>query len=126
MILHIEFPNNYTTMNLMQQIKIPCLIQVSNNFYVKFDVTNPSVTGVMTEWEPLLFEERAVARAGGEFIYEEPALITLHEIGDNLYKVHDLFVFYNDFGWCAVIDNGEYATPHPFWDNNDDDPDYQG
>lgn len=124
MILQINFPDNLITGRLSVQKNIPCTIKVSDKFEVVFSTVVPCTAGIMHEWDRQLLEERAVAKAGGVYTHNEPALITLEKKGGDSYDVIDLFVFYNDFGWCSVIKDGKYATPNQFWDSDDEDPYY--
>ncbi|AWH88633.1 hypothetical protein [Limnobaculum parvum] len=124
MIIHIDFPNNLITGSLTKQKNIPCTIRVSDRFEIIFSVVFPQTVGTVLLWDRKLLEERAIARAGGTYTHDEPALITLGEKTENSYEVVDLFVFYNDFGWCPVINNSKYAIPTKFWDSDDEDPDY--
>ncbi|PHI29882.1 hypothetical protein [Budvicia aquatica] len=124
MILHIEFPNNLVTGSLTKQKNIPCTIQISDKFEIIFSVVFPQTIGNVLLWDRKILEERAIARASGAYTHNEPALITLSENSENCYEITNLSVFYNDFGWCPIIDNSEYAMPTQFWDSNDDDPGY--
>lgn len=47
----------------------------------------------MSEYNRALFEQRVIARAGGNYIYNEPSLITLSRVSKGVYRVVDLFVF---------------------------------
>lgn len=76
--------------------------------------------GEVSEYNRALFEQRVIARAGGNYIYNEPSLITLSRVSKGVYRVVNLFVFYSDFGWCSVIENGDYMEPLQFWDNDDE------
>ncbi len=124
MILNIEFPNNLITGSLIEQGNIPCTIQISDKFEIIFSTVFPTTIGVVSEWDRELLDERAIAKGGGAYTHNEPGLITLERINKNIYKINELSIFYNDFGWCSIIKDGEYATPHQFWDSDDDDPDY--
>ena len=125
MILQIEFPDNLLFSKLEQQEKIPCHIQVSNKFEIVFEIESTRIIGEVSEYDKRVFEQRVIARVGGNYIYNEPSLITLHRISKGVYRVAALFVFYSDFGWCSVIENGDYMDPHPFWDDNDENPDFK-
>lgn len=125
MILQIKFPDNLLLNNLEQQKKIPCHIRVSNKFEVVFEIESIRIIGEVSEYNRTLFEQRVIARAGGDYIYNEPSLITLSRISNETYRVIDLFVFYSDFGWCSIIENGDYMEPHQFWDSDDEDPDFK-
>lgn len=113
-----------TTGLLSKQKNIPCIIQVSDEFEILFPTVIPYTKGIIQGWDRRLLEERVIARAGGVYTHNEPALITLHKQTEDSYRVIDLQIFYNDFGWCPVIKDGEYATPTQFWDCDDEDPEY--
>ncbi|ELY3761622.1 hypothetical protein SMX63_003744 [Cronobacter universalis] len=125
MILEINFPENLITGKLSEQKNIPCVIQVSDKFRVLFSTAVPCTEGIMHEWDRKLLEDRAPARAGGIYTHNEPALITLNKKTEDSYKVIELHIFYNDFGWCPIIINGDYAVPVKFWDSDEDDPGYK-
>ncbi|WP_024554332.1 hypothetical protein ACP26C_00915 [Franconibacter helveticus 513] len=124
MILEINFPDNLITGLLPEQKNIPCTIKVADKFEVIFSTVVPCTAGIMHEWDRQRLEERAIAKAGGAYTHNEPALITLNKKTKDSYEVVDLYVFYNDFGWCPVIKDGEYAIPNQFWDSDEEDPDY--
>ncbi|UJR63912.1 hypothetical protein [Dickeya zeae] len=124
MLLKVFFPDNLLTGSLIEQNDIPCMIKVSEKFELVFSVVEPVSIGVVERWDRDCFEKRTLARAGGEYTHYEPGLVTLNKVGDDIYKISDLSIFYNDFGWCPILINGDYAEPYPFWDSNDDDPGY--
>ncbi|WP_288821598.1 hypothetical protein [uncultured Leclercia sp.] len=124
MILQINFPDNLVTGLLSEQKNIPCTIKVSDKFEVIFSTVIPCTVGIIYEWDRQLLEERAIAKAGGVYTHNEPALITLNKKTEDSYEVVELHVFYNDFGWCPVIKDGGYAIPNQFWDSDEEDPDY--
>lgn len=125
MILHAEFKTNIVTGSLTEQKYIPCIIHVSNKFEIIFETVDPKVIGEVTHWDRTLFEKRAIPSVGGTYTHIEPALISLKMIGENSYKITYLSIFYNNYGWLPVIENGEYAPPNNCWyDNDDEDPDY--
>lgn len=124
MMLKIKFPDNLITGMLSKQKNIPCRVQVSDKFEVMFFTVIPDTLGIVYDWDRELFEERAMAGAGGMYTHYKPALITLNQESDDIYEIVELSLFYNDFGWCPVIHNGAYAPPVNFWDSDDEDPDY--
>lgn len=124
MILQIKFPDNLVTGSLCKQKDIPCTVQISNKFEILFSIVIPNTIGIVQEWDRQLLEERAIASAGGIYTHNEPALITLSKRTEDSYDIVELSIFYNDFGWCPVIRNKEYAIPNQFWDNDDEDPEY--
>lgn len=124
MILCVEFQDNILIGMLAKQKNIPCIIQISDKFEILFPEVAPDTTGIVLEWNREMLEERAIARAGGDYTHQEPGLITLNQISEHKYKINELYIFYNDFGWCPIIENYEYAQPHQFWDSDDEDPNY--
>jgi hypothetical protein len=124
MILHIDFKGFFLSDSLVKQEKIPCLIQVSENFNILFPELFPSVIGTISDWDWSLLDERAPGRVGGDYTHQEPGMITLNELSKNTYQVIDLHVFYPLHGWCKIIENKEYATPNNFYGNDEDDPVY--
>lgn len=124
MILQITFPDNLVTGLLAEQKNIPCVIKVAGKFEVVFTTVIPFVVGIMHEWDRQLLEERAIARAGGAYTHNDPALITLKKREDGKYDVVNLSVFYNDFGWFPVVKDRKYAAPIKFWDSDEEDPGY--
>lgn len=119
MKLHISFPDNLISEDLLKQKKIPCLIKISKNFEVHFFDTMPDVSGLVSDWDRDELERRAVASAGGKYTHFARSLITLKEYESDIYEILDLDMFYRSFGWCQVVVNGEYAPPGKFWDNDE-------
>ncbi|WP_123533462.1 hypothetical protein [Pseudomonas fluorescens] len=116
MKLNISFPANLITDDLLKQQRIPCLCKVSTQFEISFSDTVPESSGVVTGWNRQELELRAVAGAGGPYTHYANSLITLRKIGQDLYEIIDLEMFYRSFGWCAVLRNGQYAPPGNFWE----------
>jgi hypothetical protein len=119
MILEIDFSKNLAVDMLLEQEKIPCVCRVGSSFEVSFNSPLPVASGVVSDWELSMLEERAPAGAGGEYIYYQPGLITISRIDENKYKVVDLAFFCEGVGWCLVIKDGEYGPPGTFWDEDD-------
>lgn len=65
MMLKIKFPDNLITGMLSKQKNIPCRVQVSNKFEIMFFTVIPDTLGIVYGWDRELFEERAMAGAGG-------------------------------------------------------------
>ena len=116
MKLNIKFPDNLVTDDLLRQQRIPCLCKISTRFEISFSVTIPESTGLVFDWSREELELRAVAGAGGQYTHYANSLITLSKIGQDLYEIIDLEMFYRSFGWCTVLRNGQYAVPGNFWD----------
>jgi len=114
--LNIVFPENMKTEQLLMQERIPCVCKISKNFEISFSDTVPEATGTVSEWDRRELELRAIAGAGGHYTHYANSLITLVAIEPGIYKIKSLEFFYVNFGWCAVISNGEYAQPGDFWD----------
>lgn len=113
------------TGSLVEQNDIPGMIQVSEKFELVFSVVEPVSIGVVERWDRDCFEKRALAGAGGEYTHYRPGIVTLNKVVNGVYKIIDLSIFYNDFGWCPILLNEDYAQPYPFWDSDDDDPGFQ-
>ncbi|WP_074924326.1 hypothetical protein [Delftia lacustris] len=118
MKLHIRFPQNLITVDLLKQKQIPCLVRISNEFEVIFFDTVPDVSGIVYGWDRDELERRAVASGGGEYTHSARSLITLMREENDIYQIVDLKMFYRSFGWCAVVKNGQYADPGKFWDDD--------
>ena len=104
------------TDRLLKQERIPCLCKISKEFEISFSDTVPESSGIVSEWSRNELELRAVAGGGGQYTNYANSLITLQKIGEGLYKIIDLEMFYTIFGWCVVLKDGEYAPPGNFWD----------
>ena len=124
MNLHIDFKNIISTDSLVKQEKIPCFIQVGENFNILFPELLPNFIGTVIDWDWSLLDERAPSRMGGDYTYEEPAMITLKKISEKIYHIYDLYIFSSYHGWLSIIEKGEYATPIDLYDSNEDDPVY--
>ncbi|MCX2546627.1 hypothetical protein [Pseudomonas sp. COW5] len=116
MNLIIDFPENMITDELLKHERIPCICMVSNKFEISFSVTVPESTGLVSGWDRTELDLRAVAGAGGQYTHYAQSLITLEKVDDGVYKIIDLEMFNRLFGWCAVLQGGEYAPPGDFWD----------
>lgn len=116
MKLVIRFPQDMRTEQLLRQSRIPCLCKVSKDFEISFSDTVPASSGFVCDWDRREFELRAVAGGGGKYTHYANGLITLRKIGVDTYKIIDLEMFYTNFGWCAILKDGEYAPPGNFWD----------
>jgi hypothetical protein len=124
MKLHLEYPKNFLTNKLMLQEKIPCTIQISNEFNILFYYPLVGFIGKVYDWNKELLEERAIPMVGDYYTHNEQGAITLKKESDNIFLINELNIFYPDFGWCKVIENGEYAIPTNFYGNDEDDPVY--
>ena len=121
MILEINFPENLRTPYLIKQEKIPCTCKISSRiFEINFDFSTPPLSGVVIDWDRKEIEMRAVAMAGGRYTHFNPGLITFKKIEKNKYKVIYLSFFYEHFGWCPILINGEYGPPGDFWGKEED------
>ncbi|MDQ4629831.1 hypothetical protein [Janthinobacterium lividum] len=119
--LNIDFPQDLTVVEMLQQKSIPCFCRVAKDFEIIFQSPLPESVGVVQGWDSALLEERAVAGGGGRYTHYAFAMITLEKFQANVYKINDLSLFYTSFGWCPILINGEYAPPGNFWDNDEED-----
>ncbi|MBX9409448.1 hypothetical protein K5E40_27705 [Pseudomonas baetica] len=117
MKLHIHFPDNLISDDLLRQQRIPCLCKVSKQFEISFSDTVPESSGIVSGWSREELERRAVAGAGGQYTHYANSLITLSKISEGLYQIIDLEMFYRSFGWCTVFRDGQYAPAGNFWDD---------
>ena len=130
MKLHIDFKNFLSSDSLVKQEKIPCVIQIGDNFNILFFEPLPEVivgsftVGTVVDWDRWLLDKRAPGRVGGCYTHHEPGMITLKGISKNTYQIYDLYIFSSYHGWHSIIEKGEYATPINFSDNDEDDPVY--
>ena len=119
MILKIEFPDNLITDELLRQTQIPCFCKISKEFEISFSDTIPMSSGVVLNWNLKELELRAVAGAGGQYTHYANSLITLNRVGENVFDIVDLEMFYRSYGWCVVLRGGAYAPPGHFWDEDE-------
>lgn len=117
MKLNIHFPDNLISDDLLRQQRIHCLCKVSNQFEISFADTVPESSGIESGWNREELERRAVAGAGCQYTHYASSLITLSKIGEDVYEIIDLEMFYRSFGWCAVFQDGHYAPAGNFWDD---------
>lgn len=120
MNLHIEFPDDLTSADLLRQKNIPCLCKVSKEFEVVVEGPLPKASGIVSGWDRSLLEERAVAGGGGQYTHYCFGMITLQKIEPSVYKIVDLSFFQEPFGWCPILINGEYGPPGDFWDDEEE------
>jgi hypothetical protein len=116
MIINIVFPSNLTSTSLIQQKNIPCLCRIGKIFEIVFQDPLPNVIGRVTTWDHVKFNECAPSGAGGVYTHYSPAQISIESEELELYRVITLYLFYEDLGWCSVIENGEYSEAGAFWD----------
>lgn len=121
MYLHINFPENLRTSDMVTKKNIPCLCRVAKEFEIVFQSPLQEGIGVVQGWSRELLEERAVAGGGGRYTHYALAIVTIEEISKGIYKIIDLALFYTSFGWCQILANGEYAPPGKYWDDDEED-----
>ena len=93
MKLHIHFPDNLISDDLLRQQRIPCLCKVSTQFEISFSDTVPEASGIVSGWSRDELERRAIAGAGGQYTHYANSLITLSNISEGLYQIIDLEMF---------------------------------
>jgi hypothetical protein len=86
-------------------------LQISTRFEISSSDTGPESIGVVFGWSR---RDWSCARSPGR-VYAN-SLITLSKVGQDFYEIIDLEMFYRSFGWCTVLQNGQYASPGNFWD----------
>ena len=111
MNLVIEFPKNLVTISLLKLRKIPCFCKVAHDFEISFHAPAPEVTGKVSEWDEYRLNNTVCPGVGGKYAHYTNGLITLKEINLNFYQIVELFFFDRRFGWCPVIQGGDYAPP---------------
>lgn len=116
MNLNISFPDDMRTDQLLMQQRIPCLCKIAKAFEISFSDTVPESSGTVFDWDRKELEARAVAGGGGRYTHYANALITLMKIAPNTYEIIHLEMFYTLYGWCTIVEDGEYAPPGDFWD----------
>ena len=119
--LNISLPKNLVTADLIRQKNIPCLCKVAKEFEIEFMDPLPEATGVVHGWDRRLLEERAVAGAGGLYTHYAFGLVTLDQVQPDVYRIVDLAFFNRIFGWCPILENGDYAPPGKFSDDDEED-----
>lgn len=88
---------------------------------IKFQNIFPNeIVGKVNGLEHRLLDERSPAGVGGIYTHYAPALIVLSK-QNNTYHILFLSLFDYQYGWCDVIENGEYATPRNFSSDEEDD-----
>lgn len=121
MKLHLDLPKNLMSRALVLQNSIPCTCRVSNVFEIALLEPLVEVHGVVEGWDAKEIAQRAPAGAGGKYTHCRPGLVTLQEVDQKLFEVRALSMFYESFGWLAVVVDGEYATPNAdIWDKEED------
>lgn len=120
MILKIVFPKNLITESVLKQNNIPCIIRVADDFEVVFQEPLFVGTGKVDGWDRSALNERAVSRVGGKYTHYAFGMISLDAINAGQYRIMDLSIFIEDFGWCIIMANGEYGRPRSFGDSAED------
>ncbi|WP_073222825.1 hypothetical protein [Massilia sp. CF038] len=116
MKLNIEILKNLATDQLLEQENIPCFCRVAQEFEIIFQDPFPEVVGVVSDWDRRELEKRAPAGGGGKYTHYTNGMVTLKEIGINQYEIKNLSLFNRISGWSSIIENGIYAAPKDFWD----------
>lgn len=119
--LRISLPVNLAAADMVRQKNIPCLCRVAKEFEIEFLDPLPEATGVVFRWDRRMLEERAVAGAGGPYSHYAFGLVTLDQLEPDIYWIVDLAFFNRIFGWCPILENGAYAPPGKFTDDDEDD-----
>jgi hypothetical protein len=121
MELHIALPHNLVSAELIQQKNIPCLCKIAKEFEVEFLDPLPEATGIVQGWDWRLLHERAIAGVGGTYTHYTFGMITLEVLQSDVYRIIDLAFFDRMFGWCPILQNGKYAPPGKFYDDDEED-----
>ena len=117
MKLNIVFPRAMIAESLLAQRLIPCVCKISKQFEICFLDPLPEVAGVVSEWDRSELELRAISGVGGQYSHYAHGRVTLKKIQADVYQILDLEMFYRLFGWCSVLNDGIYAQPGKFWDD---------
>lgn len=121
MILHITLPKNLISEGMLRQKNIPCLCKVGKAFEIELLAPLPEATGVVQDWDWKLLAERSIAGVGGIYTHYRFGIVTLEPVQDDAYRIIDLAFFDTCFGWCPILEQGEYAPPGKFYDDDEDD-----
>ena len=106
---------------MVRQKNIPCLCKVAKEFEIEFLDPLPAATGSVQGWDWQLLAQRAVAGVGGMYTHYAFGTVTMQPCRANVYRITDLTMFNTTFGWCQVLENGEYSPPGKFHDDDEDD-----
>ncbi|WP_426170630.1 hypothetical protein [Pseudoduganella sp. R-34] len=117
--LQIDLPKNLSSEEVTRQKNIPCLCKVAEEFEIEFLDPLPGSTGVVQGWDWKLLHERVISGIGGLYTHYTFGMVTLEIAQPGIYKIIDLAMFDTSFGWCPVLENGEYGPPGKFYDEDD-------
>lgn len=111
MKLKILFPDNLVSGLMTRQKFIPCLCKISYDFEIEFRDPLQEATGIVSGWDLESISERAPMLIGGDHTHYADGEISIMQVSENIYDILDLKMFYPDYGWCPVMENGHYAVP---------------
>ncbi|MBB6488461.1 hypothetical protein [Rhizobium lusitanum] len=121
MEIELTIAKNLVTRALLEQKGIPCVCRVGlgHDFEIDFIPPLPEAHGIVSNWDRKKIEERAPAGAGGRYTHYCFGKLSLMPIEGRKYAIVDLIFFYEDFGWCPVVVDGEYGPIGSFWDEEE-------
>lgn len=117
MKLSIKFPENLLTHSLLEQRLIPCICKIATEFEIEFLDPLPEAAGTVLEWDRAELEKRAIGGVGGQYSHYAHGRVTLKKVDIDIYQILDFEMFYRLFGWCSILEDGNYAPPGQFWDD---------
>jgi HEAT repeat protein len=118
MYLHMTQPWNldlWRAQELKKQKDVPCVCRVGRHFKVVFEPPLPESEGLVHGWDEEQIRQRAPDLVGGPYLHHCHAIITLDEVGQDVYRILDLSMFYESLGWCPIVVDGEYGPLGDGW-----------
>jgi len=110
--LKISLPRNLTVTSLLEQRNIPCFCKIGGSFFeLAFQAPLPAVAGEVIGWNAEVIDERAPARGGGSYTHYCFAMVTLKQLGTDIYRIFDLYFFNEISGWCPIIIDEALTLP---------------
>lgn len=113
LFVHINFPVNLISEQMVLQKNIPCFCRISGSrlFEIEFLDPLPSAIGRVDGWTPELISERAPAGGGGKYTHYCFAMVSFESSCDDGYVISELLFFYTGHGWLPIVENGEWSKP---------------
>lgn len=105
MKIRLSLAPDLRSQSVVQQRWIPCRLEIGTigNLLRFPDVLNGTAAEIV-EYDRERLEQRAYSLGGGDYAFLNPALVTLDNLGDSIFKVAELRLFYEMKGWITVWD----------------------
>lgn len=110
MLLNIEIPEHLEKEEFLKIKNIPCHCKLEKGiFQLSIDCHPFKAIGTISDYSIKEINNRSAAYGGGAILYDHPAMVSLQELSNNLYKISYLSFFQSIKGWQNIVQNFEYS-----------------